>query len=274
MIDRYLSWVLLGLIGLPSLVHANDFLTGIVKPLHSIELSMAVDGVVAEKPASEGDQLKKGDVILRLDDRLQRLEVKRTRAIWQDQSSIEMLRRNREEMEHIALRKEALAAATQSISETEINNVRIQLSNARGEYELASQAKVREKLEYQLSAEVLSLYTLKAPSAGELVEVGPAVGEWVKVGDVIARVVDHRVCVLELNLDIESALRLRQQKDVVIRVHMPNGDLERTGSVEFISPIADEGSTLVRARIQFDNQSGEVVPGVTASLILGQAGES
>lgn len=261
-----LAWVLV------SNVQADEFNTGIVKPLRSLELSMAVDGVVTARPVAEGEAVAAGGVILQLDEQLQALEVQRKKALWKDRSSLKTLSANLEEMEQLLLRKEALAAASRAVSQADLNRVRIQMNSAQGEYDMARQNEVREKLDYQIAEEVLSYYHLNSPIAGELVEVVPDVGEWVKAGDVVARVVDHSQCILALDVDVATALQLVEGETVAIRVHMPNQDVDTEGVVEFVSPVADEGSTLVKARIRFDNQSGEVVPGVTASLVLDQEG--
>ncbi len=260
--------MLAGLVSLPNQAFSEEHLRGLVKPLHSIELSMPVDGVIADLVAKEGQKIQKGAVIIKLDDRLQALEVERKKSIWQDKTALQMLKNNQQQMEDIAQRKEALFTKTRSVSQSDLNRTQIQLNTARGEYENARQNEHQQQLDYKIAAQVLAYYTLKAPVDGELIEIKPSIGEWVNVGDVVATLVDISVCILELDIDVKAAQGLRDQQEVTVNVHLPDGDLEKQGRVVFVSSVADEGSTLVRTKIQFDNRDGRVVPGVTASLVL------
>lgn len=242
-------------------------LKGIVYPIDDVELSMPVDGVLMTLEIEEGDRVKKGRRLLRLDDRLPRLETRRRKMIWQDASQVRTMEKNVALLRELVKTKQDLHERTQTVSRSELKNAQMQLNRMTGEYDALKANEAKEKIEYDIARETLSSYSLESPIDGRVVEIFPAVGEWVRTGKPVVRIVNTAVCYLDIDVDLATARRLQEKADD-IRLKIPTGDeeLEKRGRIQFVSAIADTGSSLVRMKIHFDNQDGAVVPGVTAYI--------
>ena len=59
--------------------------------IYDISLSVPIDGPISKVYVKEGSVVKKGDKLLKLDDVLQNLEVKRRMLIWKDISKLKTL---------------------------------------------------------------------------------------------------------------------------------------------------------------------------------------
>jgi len=245
----------------------NGRVEGIVYPLDDVELSMPVDGLLMTINVKEGEPVKKGQLLLGLDGRLQRLEVSRRKTIWQDTSQITTMEKNIILLKELVETKEDLYERIKTVSQTELKQSRMQLNRMMGEYENLKAGKIREKIEYEIAMETLASYGLKSPIDGRIVEITFSKGEWIRTGETVIRIVNHSVCYLQIDVDIPTAERLNDQAED-IRIHIPMGgkELIKTGQVEFVSSIADKGSGLVNIKIFFDNKEGDVIPGVTAFI--------
>jgi membrane fusion protein (multidrug efflux system) len=171
-------------------------------------------------------------------------------------------------LKELVATKEGLFESTKTVSESELKRNRIQFNQAEGEYKALKEIKKREEIEYRISQQVLSNYSLTSPIKGQVIDIHQEVGEWVKVGDPIIRIIDSSVCYLDINLDANQALSINKDKPVKIQIPTATNPIAKTGKIQYIAPIADGGSGLVRLKIYFDNTEPKIIPGVTGRLIL------
>lgn len=244
------------------------YLTGIIYPIHDVSLSLAVDGPLAKLMVKEVDFVEQDQKLLSLDDRLQSLEVERRKSIFEDRSQLITTEKNLALLKELVATKEGLFESTKTVSESELKRNRIQFNQAEGEYKAYSELKKREEIEYRISQQVLSTYSLLSPIKGQVIEINPEVGEWVKSGDPILRIIDSSVCFLDINLVASQALSINKDKPVKIRILTGNKPITKTGNIQYIAPIADGGSGLVRLKVYFENNEPKIIPGVTGQLIL------
>ncbi|GAB5561506.1 MAG: HlyD family efflux transporter periplasmic adaptor subunit [Synoicihabitans sp.] len=247
----------------------EEFLTGIVYPLHDLELSLPLEGTVSQIMVSPGDHVQEDQVLLQLDDRLQKLEVARRERIWRDDSQIQSAQENLELLESLVATKEELFESSRTVSESELKRNRIQFNQAQGEYRALMENQARAELEFKIAAAILDSYQLKAPQAGQVVEIIPEEGEWARTGEPIIRLVNTSTCFLDLDVDLATARRITSP-NTSVKVEVPTGEatLVREGRVEFVSSVADVGSGLVRVKVYFPNTDGAVTPGVTGQLLI------
>lgn len=243
-------------------------LQGIVKPLHDVELSAAVEGRLEKILLAEGQTVKKDEVLLQMDDTLQALDVKRKAMIQKDRSQLLALQKNMTIMRDLVEKKKSLYEGTKAISSSELNRFVMQLTKAEGDLASVQANEEREVIEHDIAVAMLEMYKIKSPISGRVVEHYKEEGEWLRVGDPVVRVVDGSKCYVELDLEIEQVLAFMLNPKLSLEV--PNGQevLLLEGRVEFLSSIADSGSGLVRSKVSFDNPKGLVIPGVTARVIL------
>jgi len=241
---------------------------GIVVPVHKVELAMPIDGVVAKVFVKEGNVIQRAEHLLKLDDTLQRLEVDRKKAIYDDQSEYEA---NKESLAVVKLLLNAsreLYEKTSSVSLTEVQNLEIQHYSLQGKVNAHFAKKKQELLEYEIAREVLARYVLKSPINGMVTLIKREEGEWVKAGEVIINAVDTSVCYAEFNVEEKHSRSLTKGKILSLRVSEGDGPGARKGVVIFVSSVADKASALIKVKIEFENKTGKVIPGVLAKIVF------
>tara|TARA_B100001063_G_C16778178_1_gene567738 strand:- start:2234 stop:2983 length:750 start_codon:yes stop_codon:yes gene_type:complete len=247
-------------------VFAQNIVTGIVKPIYDANLSVATDGIVNKLLLQEGSVVKKNQSILKLDDKLQKLETKRRKLVLDDKIKLKSLVKNLVIMKDLLNKKEQLYKTTKAISLNELNQLRMQYINFKAEIETLRANEKKEEVEYKISAEILDYYDLRSPIDGVITEIKPQMGEWVQSGDEIVTVVNVKTCYVEVDIDSSLVKDISMDKKVLVEVVNTNNPIQKEGTFSFISAVADSSSGLVRAKVLIKNEDNTVVPGVTAKI--------
>jgi RND family efflux transporter MFP subunit len=210
--------------------------TGIVLPFIDVTLSAPVPGIIMSRKFDEGASVKPGDVLLELDNQLERLEVERRKVVLdQKRSDFEGTKK--------------LFNATKGVSKEE-------LDRSEAEFRVAA-------VEFDIAVEQLKRRQLVAPHAGVISQMLLEVGESCAAYQSLIQVVDTSKCFLVTSMEASQAARLK--KDQELRLEIDNGGEKAAvnGKVFFISPVVDPASGLQRVKIIFDNKDGKVRPGLT-----------
>ncbi len=247
---------------------ASTIYEGIVIPVHDVELALPIDGVLANVFVKEGDYVKQGDQLLKLDDTLQRLEVGRKRAIYEDLAEYEANRANLVILKSILESTRLLYEKTASVSQVELKNLEMQYYNLQGRIAAQEAKKVQEQMDYEIAREVLARYVLISPLNGMVTVIRRETGEWVRAGEMIVSAVDTSICHAEFNVEEKHARLLKKGKIVSLKVSEGNGLNSRKGTIFFVSSVADKASALIKVKVEFENMTGKVIPGVLAQLAL------
>src|SRR5258708_6986094 len=136
---------------------------GITEPLLDVTLTVSVPGIIRSEPISEGASVKKGDVVLELDKKLEEFDAARRKAVM-DQAK----------MEFESTRK--LHETTKSVSNEE-------LGKKEADYNVAA-------AEYGAAAEELARRQDVAPFDGTIAEISLRTGAACAPYQAIARLVD------------------------------------------------------------------------------------
>lgn len=266
MATRTLGAALLAL--LPVFVSAQDF-PGLVQPLHDITLSTGVGGVVASKHVRLGSQVRPGQVLMVLDDRLQAVEADRRRVMLQDTSEL----RATEERLRIArtLYQDARKVfdKTGSISREELMRLESEYLATSGRLEQLQALKEREKLEHHGAVQERQMRQLVAPVGGTITKVDLEVGEWAKPGEPLIRLVDASTLVFKGNLPMTAIGNLKAGTPVPVLVEDGAKIAQVPGRLTFVSPVADPASGLVEVRASVANPGGRLRAGSKAVLRVG-----
>jgi len=247
---------------------AQTKLTGIIKPIYDAKLSVSTEGIITKFYKKEGDFIKKDDFILKLDDNLQKLETQRRKIVLEDKTQLEAMQKNLMILKDILNKKEILFKKTKAISLNELNQLRMQYINTQGEVDNFIANEKKETIEYKISAEVLKYYKLKSPVDGVITKIKPKIGEWVETGKEIVDIVDIRTCFVEIDLNINQLQTIKLNSKVIIKVDIGDKIIKKDGFIKFISVVADNSSSLIRAKVYFDNKDMLITPGINATVIF------
>jgi RND family efflux transporter MFP subunit len=210
---------------------------GITEPFMDVELGASVAGIIHSELFKEGDSVKKGDVIIELDKRLEELEVERRKAVMdQNKMTFESTR--------------TLAQNTKSVSKEE-------LAKKEAEYNVSV-------AEYGIAVEQLAHRQIAAPFPGAITEIQLHPGAACAPYQSIVRLVDTTRCYFVGQIEGKSASNLRLDQPVKMEVE---GGAIVTGKISFLSPVVDPASGLAKVKALFDNADGKIRPGLAAKLI-------
>jgi RND family efflux transporter MFP subunit len=243
-------------------------ITGIVKPINEVKLSVSTDGLVSSIVSKDGAYVKKGQIVLKLDDKLQKLQTLRQKIVYEDKTKLNSLRKSVKILKEIVKKKEMLYNETKSISLNELNQMKMQLINIEGELASMVENEKKEKIEYQISDEVLKYYSIRSPIDGVVVQVKPKIGEWIQTGNEVAIIVDATKCYVEANTDIMTLKNLKIGENIQVVASDGNSTVQKVAVIDFISATADSSSGLVKVKAIFDNSDFKVTPGITAKLVF------
>lgn len=213
-------------------------INGITEPFLDVTLTVSVPGIIRSEPIREGAAVKKGDVVLELDKKLEEFEAARRKAVMeQTKAEFESTRQLRE--------------TTKSVSNEE-------LGKKQADYDVAA-------AEYGAAAEELARRQIVAPFDGTIAEISLRPGAACAPYQPIARLVDTSQFYFTGHLDGKSALRLSLNQPVSLEI---GGAKTVTGKICFISPVVDPASGLATVKAIFDNADGAIRPGLAAKLTV------
>ncbi|MBF0460791.1 MAG: efflux RND transporter periplasmic adaptor subunit [Magnetococcales bacterium] len=259
-------WLLVGWVGTNA--WAQPPLTGTIKPLDDLKLSLPIAGRIEVILVKEGQPVKKGMELLHLDKSQEELEVKRRQLVWEDHAKLDESRARERILRDQVTSARALLA-TNTISRKQLEDEELALAAAVSEHQALEAAKQREKVEYDLARDALARRFLHAPMDGVVVKIHFQVGESIAANDTVIRLVDVSRIYFTGNLDSQSALRIQKGDAVKVRFGTDDHAEVRQGNVVFVSPVADLASGLVEVKVEFSNADGTIRPGIVGQILLG-----
>lgn len=239
---------------------AESVRDGLVEPVRDVWLGPMVAGQVSEVHVGEGAEVKTGERIVSLADRVQRLEVERRRIVREDASELRAAEARLALMQEDVKSTRDLFETTASVSREELRRKEVEARLAEIDVDRLRQAEEREQAELEIAQARLEMNQIRAPFAGIVAEVRVDAGENVRVDQEVVRLVDMSEAFLVMNLPAELAAELTTGESATVRFG-PGQDVGKTGTVAFVSPVIDPGSGLRRVKIHFVNTPPRVVPG-------------
>ncbi len=206
-------------------------------PARSADIKAETDGRVEKIAARRGQQLKKGDLILRLDlrDRLARLTQARA-SVKEFETSYQA---------QLKLKGEGY------VSDTQLAETLAKLESARAEL-------VRAELD-------LKNREIRAPFDGVLVDRQVELGDFVRSGDTIASFADNTHIIVTGSVSEQDAKYVSVGAQAEAR--LVTGQTA-TGHIRYISPVADQATRTFTVELEIPNPDGTLPVGVTAEMRL------
>ncbi len=229
-------------------VIVNATTTSTVKSEYEVTLSAQRTGRVVTLPVREGDRVKAGDLIARLD---------LTEESVQSENVLAQSRATYEETEKNLKRSEDLFQSGM-IAQQDLDSARRAFEVARSQY-AASRDDVKVKKDYTI---------IRTPYGGVVSKKYTEVGELLLPGKQIVTVVDpDRIYVLA-TIDEVDVGRLRLGQPVAISIDAFSGE-KFSGSIRRISPIVSGGKLETRTAdvwIYFTAKDARIKPGMSADI--------
>ncbi|MBI3868977.1 MAG: efflux RND transporter periplasmic adaptor subunit [Verrucomicrobia bacterium] len=215
-------------------------LSGVSAPFFDVTISAAVPGIIGARRLKEGDFVKEGDVIFELDQKYEELEAARRKVVV-------------EERQRDFNATETLYKSTKSVSKEDRDK-------KESEYKIAV-------TEHEMALEQLRKRRVAAPLAGTIVELHLNAGEACQAYQPLARIVDTRRGYLICNVEARAASGLKLDQEVRLEIDGGVEPIVVPGRINFVSPVADPASGLIRVKAVFENLDGKIKPGLAGRIL-------
>lgn len=254
---------------LPLRAHAEPLiLTGLTEAVRDSELGLSITGRVIKIAVKEGDRVAQGDLLLQLDQDLERLEVERRKLVWKSRVELDSVKKQVETLgKHLQASRE-LFDKTGSVPREDLENKELELAFAVAKRDRLEIAERREKIEYDTAVRQLNKRSLYAPYSGSVAKIMIGLGENCDIDTPLLRLVDDSAVRFVANVEAGIAERLSLGQEVRIRVNDDNDPIELTATLVFINPVIDPASGLRTVKAEFDNPDGLVVPGISGTMVV------
>jgi multidrug efflux system membrane fusion protein len=232
---------------------------GTVEPFATVGVKPRVDGQISEIAFKEGDEVRAGDVLFRLDDRLVKAQMKQAEAnIARDRAALT-------DAEAILRRRETLVAkniVTEQATETQRSTVEsLKAAIAAGEAQFEAW---RTQLDY---------LTVLAPIPGRTGALKAELGSNVRMADTGALIVINQTRPIYVTFSVpqHDLVNLRRalaaRSEVTIRVPGET-PIETKGKVIFIDNQVDKSTGTLMGKVEVSNEDEVLWPGQAVEVEL------
>lgn len=239
-----------------ALAQTAPVLRGQTEPAARVEVPAAVHGILAEVNVKEGQAVKKGDQLARLDDALQKTKVEYERVSAEGTAEIQYAQNQVE----FAQRELAQIQAINNPPMVEVQQKQLAVKQAQLQLEAARDKQKQAQARYQEERLVLEHMTIRSPIEGLVLSVKKQAGEQTDEGPVAVIVQTSR-----LNAIFYPAKDLFGKIAVGDKVTLDLEGQKRDAVVVTVDPIIDPASGIFRVKLEVDNAEGKLAAGVTAT---------
>lgn len=243
-------------------------ISGITEPIHDVLLSLPTTGTVEKIFYSEGDYVKKGKVILTLDNQLESLEVARRKLIWESKAELNSATARVATLGSQLDSTRKLYTTTGSISKEEVEQQQLEYDLAVAEKKRLENNEEREYIEYQIALEQLHKRSLRAPFSGTITEFRVDIGETSELDVPLVHLVDTSRCLFVCTLEEQVGRTLKRGPDVDLEIQAGAGTIKLKGEITYVDPVVDPASGLQKVKVLFQNKDGEINPGVAGTMFV------
>ena len=218
---------------------------GEVESIKRVEVRPRVDGVIEERPFTEGSLVKRGQVLYRLE------RVRYEAAYRSAAARLANARRLVERLEPLLARK--------AVAQQDVDNARTEFEAAQGAYDEAQKdrndAVVRAEIDGRIGRTQLEVGA-RVTGPGDLLTTIE------QVNPVYVTFRPSAQDQQDWRSDERSRRLVQPGSDLEVKVVLPNGtEAPRGGRLDYVSPSVDPGTGTLELRASFDNRDRSLVAG-------------
>jgi len=248
--------VCLGLVlvaGAPARAATDEGIEAVTKPSADVTLAFIRPGRIDEVRVKEGDAVKEGDVLLRLDDEAEKVQLAKLKAKAYDQIHIkaaeeQVLQKTVDHQKLVRAGKEGAA------TEWEIEHARLEVVIGELSTDLAKFTKAQDTSDYNEATVQVNRMRLITPISGKVEQLLLHKGESAEALAKVVRVVKTDLLWADAPVPMVLARTLKLGGSAT--VEFPNTDGKRVdGKIIFLAAVADAASETRLVRVEVTNPS-------------------
>jgi RND family efflux transporter MFP subunit len=233
-------------------------LTGEIQPRYQADIGFRVDGKILQRPVDVGTEVKKGDLIARLDPQQYRQDLEVAKS------------------EVAAAKAEVTRSQAQEARQGELlkngHTTRVKYDQALKAFKTAEAQLDAARAKEVQASENLAYTELKADTDGVITVVGADAGQVVGAGHMVVRLAQPGE--REAVFNVAEAAFKTAPKNPTVMVHLvSNPDIKATGTVRYVSPQADPATRTYTVRVSLPDAPPQMRLGanVVGTVTLAQA---
>jgi RND family efflux transporter MFP subunit len=246
------TWPLAGLAA--SAPSADTSVRTFTRPSADVTLSFVQPGRTIEVLFKEGAMFKAGQVVVRLDDSLERAQMAQIQAQSDDTTQIRASEASWQQKK-VDLERLEKAAGRKAATELEVEHARLEAKIAELSLQLAQFEHKQAGLKLEEAKIRVEIMQIKSPIDGRVEELFRKAGESVNALDKVIRLVQIDPLWIEASLPTVTAASLKPGSTVTVEFPAPQ-PMTSKGRITFIAAVGDSASQTIKARIEVPNPSG------------------
>jgi multidrug efflux system membrane fusion protein len=242
-------------------VPVTKTVVGTMEPIETVIVKPQIDGVVVATQVTDGQLVKTGDILFRLDDRAIRAMIDKDQAqLTKDQASL------------VAANLDLAGAL--NLQKQRVNTDQ-QVYQAEAAVSVLEASIAMDKAQIEADQVQLSYMTITAPIDGRVGVVNTSVGNLVRPADTgsglltITRMAPLRVAFTVAERDLPALRAAVAEQPTTVHIKLPDsGDTVATGTLNFIDSSVDTGSGTVVLKANIANADGALWPGQYVTAVV------
>ncbi|MFN4242855.1 MAG: efflux RND transporter periplasmic adaptor subunit [Tepidisphaerales bacterium] len=223
------------------------------EPSQRSRMNFAAGGVVAEVLVKEGDAVRRGQPLIRLDDRADRFVLEALELEGRSDLRIRAAQADLDQ-KRVELERKVVALPEGGASRLEVEEARVAVLIREIQVQVEELSRRQKELEAQRQAVKVEQMTLTAPFDGVVEKVDLKVGETPEAQRSAVVLVDNSK--LWVNVFLPTSVTLGLRPGDALEVRYKDVDERATGKVMFLSPVADAASQTRLVRLELENTAG------------------
>ena len=243
-------------------------ISGITEPIKDRTLSATVADTISTIFFKEGADVEQGQVILKLDNRLEILEVERRKLLWESKAEIEAVEAQVATLKLLFESTRELFNKTHSVSKEELDKLELEYKVAVAERRRLEAAEERERIEYEMALQNMQKRSLRSPVQGTIIKLFLQEGETCEQNQPLIRVVDTSRGTFVCNMEEWLGRTLKSGQTIDLKIRTGSTSIAKKGTIVFVSPVVDPASGLLEVKAEFNNPDASIRPGVSGVMLI------
>ena len=236
---------------------------GFTEPFRSVELSSDEAGAIAELKVEEGVEVAKGDVVARLDDRIQQVQYQIATEMAKASSQLDAARKTLEKRRTISERLRAMQNNGHA-SNSELLRSQMEFTIAESKYNAAREESVIRQMEKKRAEIQLSRRSITAPISGIISKVHRRDGEYLSpVRPEVVTIIQVDRLLSTFNIPVSQTNEFRVGKEFELKFESGKSVI---ATVHSVSVATDAQSQTVEVKLVFENHDRDFRAGEICTL--------
>ncbi len=228
-------------------------INGFTQPFREIDLASDETGSIFALNVDSGSVVEAGQIIARLDDGVQKLQVEQANHLSRSKSALESARKTYEKRQLITERIRDLIS-TGHATDSELIRADLEEAIAQANYMAAQENTIGHDINLRKAELMLERRLIRAPFAAVVAKVHRREGEFLSpMKPEIVRLVQVNQLLAIFNIPSHQVKSLKQDQTLIVAFHDGN---ETNGTLHAIGVQTDAESGTVEVKVLLDNSAG------------------